>query len=63
MTESGATPAGPVTGAGGAEAALAPLERLAATPVSGHVAVFEEVLSGLEAVLASVEEPASEAER
>jgi hypothetical protein len=39
-----------------AEAALGPLEGLAGLPVREHVAVFDEVFSGLEVTLASVEE-------
>lgn len=38
--------------------ALSPMDRLESTPVCGHVAIFEEVLSGLEAMLASVDDPA-----
>ncbi|GAA0405207.1 hypothetical protein GCM10009530_66680 [Microbispora corallina] len=73
MTDSGIEAAeerepGPGSAAGGVpgpvsvQAALEPLGRLGRTPVSGHVAVFEEVLTGLEAVLASVDEPAEPAE-
>ncbi|ADG88726.1 hypothetical protein TBS_10250 [Thermobispora bispora] len=60
MTDSGGAPR---TGepADGIAAVLAPLERLGDTPVSGHVAIFEEVLAGLEAVLASVGEPGPDA--
>jgi hypothetical protein len=66
MTDSGTEPPRPpepIEGAGGVEAALAPLERLGRAPVSEHVAVFEEVLTGLESVLASVDEPGPGAER
>ncbi|GGO22921.1 hypothetical protein [Microbispora bryophytorum] len=44
------------SGAGGVQTVLSPLGRLAHTPVSDHVDVFEQVLAGLEAVLASVED-------
>ncbi|OPG05876.1 hypothetical protein [Microbispora sp. GKU 823] len=44
------------SGADGVQAALSPLGRLAHAPVSEHVGVFEQVLAGLEAVLASVED-------
>ncbi|MGW5263978.1 hypothetical protein ACWEQG_23665 [Microbispora sp. NPDC004025] len=44
------------SGADGVQAALSPLGRLAHVPVSEHVGVFERVLAGLEAVLASVED-------
>ncbi|WP_214414593.1 hypothetical protein [Sphaerisporangium fuscum] len=47
MTESGEVRVG---------AALARLDGLGEVPVREHVAVFEEVLSGLEATLASVED-------
>ncbi|MEZ0071228.1 hypothetical protein [Planotetraspora sp. GP83] len=42
------------------EAALSLLGRLDETPVFEHVGVFEGVLTGLEAVLASVDEPATD---
>jgi hypothetical protein len=56
-----AFPPGRVGAAGGsgeerAQAALVPLERLAELPVREHAGVFEEVFSGLEATLASVED-------
>ena len=44
------------------EAALAPLDRLAASPVAEHVAAFEEVLTGLETALTSLDEPAGDAQ-
>ncbi|GII51620.1 hypothetical protein Pth03_00090 [Planotetraspora thailandica] len=48
---------------GGVEGALTPLARLAEAPVSDHVGLFEDVLTGLEAVLASVDEPVQDGER
>ncbi|GAA4572796.1 hypothetical protein [Planotetraspora kaengkrachanensis] len=48
---------------GDVESALSPLERLAEAPVSEHVGIFEDVLTGLEAVLTSVDEPVSDGER
>ncbi|MEV7804623.1 hypothetical protein AB0O28_16920 [Microbispora sp. NPDC088329] len=57
MTDSGiATGDHLAQGADGVQAALSSLGRLAHTPVSEHVGVFEQVLAGLEAVLASVED-------
>ncbi|MFI7630706.1 hypothetical protein ACIG5D_13135 [Microbispora rosea] len=57
MTDSGiAAGEHHASGADGVQAALSPLGRLAHAPVSEHVGVFEQVLAGLEAVLASVEE-------
>ncbi|MCT9932834.1 hypothetical protein N5079_21750 [Planotetraspora sp. A-T 1434] len=44
----------------GVEAALSLLGRLNETPVAEHVGVFEGVLTGLEAVLASVDEPVTD---
>jgi hypothetical protein len=49
--------------AGGVESALSPLGRLAEAPVSEHVGIFEDVLTGLEAVLTSVDEPLPDGER
>ncbi|GAA1303724.1 hypothetical protein Psi02_45380 [Planotetraspora silvatica] len=49
--------------AGGVETALSPLGRLAEAPVSEHVGIFEDVLTGLEAVLTSVDEPLPDSER
>ncbi|MFC6083386.1 hypothetical protein [Sphaerisporangium aureirubrum] len=43
-------------GEAGVTAALARMAVLGDTPVREHVAVFEEVLGGLEATLASVED-------
>ncbi len=58
MTEiGGAGPERPPL-AGGVDAVMSPIDRLGDTPVAGHVAIFEEVLTGLEAVLASVDDPA-----
>ncbi|GAA4592564.1 hypothetical protein GCM10023194_54660 [Planotetraspora phitsanulokensis] len=48
---------------GGVESALSPLGRLAEAPVSEHVGIFEDVLTGLEAVLTSVDEPLPDSER
>ncbi|MEU7693706.1 hypothetical protein OHB01_34860 [Microbispora hainanensis] len=57
MTDSGiAAGEHHASGADGVQAALSPLGRLAHAPVSEHVGVFEQVLGGLEAVLASVED-------
>ncbi|MEW9531217.1 hypothetical protein [Microbispora sp. NPDC049125] len=57
MADSGSQPAqGHVPAAETVEGALAPLGRLTAAPVPEHVGIFEEVLSGLEAVLASVDD-------
>ena len=44
------------TGDGRADAALGGLVRLGALPVSAHVDVFEEVFTGLEQTLASVDD-------
>jgi hypothetical protein len=49
--------------AGGAESALSPLGRLGEAPVSEHVGIFEDVLTGLEAVLTSVDEPLPDSEQ
>lgn len=43
---------------GGVDPVMSPIDRLGDTPVAGHVAIFEEVLTGLEAVLASMDDPA-----
>lgn len=43
-------------GENAAGATPAPLERLGGLPVREHVAVFEETLAALEAMLASVDE-------
>ncbi|MGR6917118.1 hypothetical protein ACU635_23025 [[Actinomadura] parvosata] len=42
------------------DAIVAGLARLGELPVSEHVAVFDEAFSGLEGVLAAVEEPVRE---
>ncbi|GAA4196445.1 hypothetical protein [Microbispora amethystogenes] len=61
MTDSDIAPwEPPASGADGVRAALSPLGELAQTPVSGHVGVFERVLTGLETVLASVEDSGGE---
>ncbi|WP_405085731.1 hypothetical protein [Microbispora sp. NBC_01389] len=61
MTDSDIAPGEPpASGADGVRAALSPLGELAQTPVSGHVGVFERVLTGLETVLASVEDSGGE---
>ncbi|GAA3031145.1 hypothetical protein [Streptosporangium longisporum] len=44
------------TGDGRADAALSGLARLGALPVSAHADVFEEVFTGLEHALASVDD-------
>jgi hypothetical protein len=49
--------------AGGVESALSPLARLTDAPVSEHVGIFEDVLTGLEAVLTSVDEPLPDSEQ
>jgi hypothetical protein len=59
----GAGPGSGPAGDDGVQGALSPLARLAEAPVSDHVGVFEDVLTGLEAVLASVEEPLQDGER
>ncbi|WP_182874458.1 hypothetical protein [Microbispora sp. H10670] len=57
MTDSDIAPGEPpASGTDGVRAALSPLGELAQTPVSVHVGVFERVLTGLETVLASVED-------
>lgn len=57
MTDSGIEAGGHhAPGTEGVQAALSPLGRLAQAPVSEHVGVFEQVLAGLEAVLASVDD-------
>ncbi|GIH69992.1 hypothetical protein [Sphaerimonospora thailandensis] len=43
---------------GDIDPAMSPIGRLGDTPVAGHVAIFEEVLTGLETVLASVDDQA-----
>ncbi|MGC5012020.1 hypothetical protein ACLQ2R_14755 [Streptosporangium sp. DT93] len=47
------------TGDGRADAALSGLARLGALPVSAHADVFEEVFTGLEHVLSSVDDRTS----
>lgn len=60
MTDSGNEPVERLVSAAGAVGdALSPLGRLGEAPVPEHVGVFEEVLAGLEAVLTSVDDPAT----